>query len=480
MEEKIKNAKYPYIVNNIKDKITKKKNEALGKNFETFHLYEIKLENGDIIKIGVIGITLRNGFDKKFYNIGNKYTWDNITFLPYEEDLEKESYKLRKEGANAIILLSHIGLLCNNLSETARINMYNKDKKQSECEKEGNSLLYKFLNTIKPGIFDAIVGGDTHNTIHHWINNIPIMISKGRANYLNIMYLPFKKDSNNKYILINDEIKIEGPLPSCEKIFSNFNHCEKLNTEEEYINSGELVEYYWHGKKIEKDIMTKEIFDKYYLLFKNTENKKIAEFIGYNESLKLDIKGDSILGNLMMDSIRNITKTDISIANFIMFQNEISTGKLSILDFIKLFPRLNHLCTTELTGAEIIKMIKTVQIGEKGFYPTSGIKQTIKVNKDKKEVINIQLYINGSLVDIDKNRIYTLSSNNVVLSKDSKEEFSKKGSIEIIQDKYNKNKIKCKENNVYIEIANFFKNKGVVDLSKEVDMSKPRIVVVKE
>ena len=78
--------------------------------------------------------------------------------------------------------------------------MYNKDIKQSECENEGNSLLYKFLNTIKPGIFDAIVGGDTHNIIHHWINNIPIMISKGRANYLNIMYLPFKKDSNNKYI----------------------------------------------------------------------------------------------------------------------------------------------------------------------------------------------------------------------------------------------------------------------------------------
>ena len=447
---------------------------------ETSHLYEIKLDNGDIIKIGVIGITLINGVDKKFYNVGNKDTWDNITFQPYETDLEKESNKLREEGANSIILLSHIGLLCNNLSETAKINMYNKTIKQSECEHEGNSLLYNFLNTVKPGLFDAIIGGDTHNTIHHWINNIPIMISKGRSNYLNIMYLPFKKDFNNKYILINDEIKLEGPLPSCEKIFANLNHCEKLNTEEDYINSGELVHYYWHGEKIEKDILTKDIFDKYFLLYKNAENKKIVEFKGFNESLKLDYNGNSLLGNLIMDTIRNITKTDISIANFIMFQNEISPGPLSILDFIKLFPRGNHLCTTELTGEEIIKMIKTVQIGKKGFYPTSGLKQTIKVNKDKKKVVKIQLYVNGSLVDIDKKKLYTLSSNNVVLSKESKEEFAEKESLEIIQDKYNKNKINCKENYIYIEIANYFKNKGMVDLSKEVDISKPRIEIIEE
>jgi hypothetical protein len=90
--------------------------------------------------------------------------------------------------------------------------MYNKTIKQSECEHDGNSLLYNFLNKIKPGIFDAIIGGDTHNTVHHWINDIPIMISKGNSKYTNIMYLPFKKDNNNKYFLINNEIKIESPL----------------------------------------------------------------------------------------------------------------------------------------------------------------------------------------------------------------------------------------------------------------------------
>ena len=482
IEKKIKNSNYPYITNNIKDKITNKKKGALGENQETSHLYEIHLDNGDIIKIGVIGITLNNGIDKSFYNVGNKYTWNNLTFQPYETDLEEESNKLREKGANAIILLSHIGLLCDNLSETAKLDMYDKTMQQSECRHDGNSLLYNFLNKLKPGIIDAVIGGDTHNTIHHWVNNIPIMITKGRTKYLNIMYLPFRKDKNNKYILIKDDIKIEGPLPSCEKIFSNLNHCEKLDTSENenYLNSGELVEYFWHGKRIEKDNLTKEIFNKYYSLYEKAEGMKITNFIGYNESLKFNLKGDSILSFLMMDAIRNITKADISIANIIMFQNDINIGPLSILDFIRLFPRLNRLCTTKVTGEELIKIVKAGQSGKRGFNPTSGLKQTIEIKNNNKKVIKIEIYENDTLVDIDKNKLYTLASNNVILCEDSKDEFTQKESLEVIKNKYKNNEIKCSENFLYMDIINYFRNKKIVDLTKEVDMSKPRIVIIEK
>ena len=88
IENKIKKAKYPYIINNIQDKKTNQKNGILGKNQETSHLYEIKLDNGDIIKIGVIGITLQNNVDKEFYTVGNRHTWNDIIFQSYETDLE--------------------------------------------------------------------------------------------------------------------------------------------------------------------------------------------------------------------------------------------------------------------------------------------------------------------------------------------------------------------------------------------------------
>ena len=360
--------------------------------------------------------------------------------------------------------------------------MYNKNIVQSECQHDGNSLLYKFLNEIKPGIFDAIIGGDTHNTVHHWLNNVPIMITKGRTNYLNVMYLPFKKDKIGKYILVKDEIKIEGPLPSCEKIFSNLNNCEQLNLGNDYNDPGELINYYWHDKKIEKDSMTKALFDKYYSLFKKAKDKKITKFIGFEGFIKLNLTGDSLIGNFMLDVIRNITKTDISIVNFFMFANGISPGDLSIVDFIKIFPYDKYLCTTELTGKELIKIIKVVQVGKRGFYPSSGLKQTIKIKNDTgnitKEVVNVQMYKNGNVVEIEENKVYSLASNNLILSEESKDDFAALNSLEIIQEKFRKNKIKCSKNNVYVDVMNYFKNKKVVDLSKEVDMTKQRIVII--
>ena len=481
IENKIKKANYPYIINNIKDKNTNKKKGILGKNQETSHLYEIKLENGDIIKIGVIGITLKNGVDKTFHTVGNKHTWDDLIFQSYETDLEKESKNLREKGANAIILLSHIGLLCNNISETSKINMYNKTMKQSECEHEGDSLLYKLLNKIKPGMIDGIIGGDTHTNVHHWVNDIPIMISTHFSKYLNIMYLPFKKNfTNNKYILINDEIKIEGPIPSCEKIFSNLNHCEKLNNPGEFENSGNLVNFVWHGKRIEKDIMTKKLFDKYYSLYKNSKENNIVKLMGFNDKIKIDLSGDSLLGNLMMDTIRQITDTDISIVNFWMFQNEVYPGVLTLFDFIKLMPYENYICITEITGNEIFKMIKTVQNGKRGYQPTSGLKQFIKIKNGKKEVIDVQIYKNGKAINIDKNKVYTLSSNNYVLSEENEDEFHNKDFLDIIKDKKRNNKIHCSKTNAYIELMKYFRGKVVVDLSKEVDMTKSRIVFIED
>ena len=476
IENRIKRAKFPYIVNNIKDITNNKTKNILGNNQHNSYIYEIKINN-NIIKIGVIGITMRIGIDKTFYNVGNRQTWNNISFESHYYNLENESNTLRKKGVNAVILLSHIGLECHNVKETSKINMYTKNIKQSECQKNGNSLLYKFIKGLKPGIIDAIIGGDTHNNVHHWINDIPIMITKGKTKYINIMYLPFKK-IENRYKLINNEIKIEGPLPSCEKVFKNFNHCEKIDGSNKDV---ELINYYWHGEKMGKDLKTKPLFDKYYDLYKKSGEKKVAKIVGLKEKIKMDLSGDCLLGNLMMDIFRNITKSDISIVNFWMFQNYLSPGYLSILDFIKLIPHENHICVTEIKGSEIKKMIKAVQKGERGFQPTSGLKQFVKINKktNKKEIIDVKLYDEkNNIEEIDDNKIYTLSSNNFVLSEFCEREFAEKDSIDIIKDKVKKNKVKCSKMNTYFEFMNYFKNKGIIDINKDVDMNKKRIVFV--
>ena len=478
IESKIKRAKYKTLVNNIVDNTTNRKRGALGKNHERSHIYTIKLDNSDEIKIGVIGLTFNMKNDKKMPNTwGNRATWDNIQFFSYITELEQESQRLRKLGASAVIALTHFGLVCNQ-TLAMKLDMYNKSSVQGECFRDDeDSVLYKLLDIIKPGVLDGIIGGDTHMEMHHWENNIPMMSVPTHARYLNIMYLPFKKNEEGKYILVNDEVKIEGPLPACEKIFKNSQNCELISSKE-YSEVGELINYSWHGKKIEKDKSIQPLYDKYYDKYKNYAEQSIVTFEGFDK-IKVDKSGDCILCNTYLDAIADIKKADFAIINRGIFPEELVPCTLTREDFYNQMPYLDKICTVDVTGEELKKIVGTVQSVGKNFYPSSNLKQSLKINKDgKKEMVNIELYVNGELKQIENDKIYKMASSMYVLSETSGEDFAKGDSYEIIHKKAIEQKVTCSNKTIDVEMSEYFNGKGTVDLSKKVDPAKPRIYIV--
>ena len=478
IESKIKRAKYKTLVNNIVDNTTNRKRGALGKNHERSHIYTIKLDNSDEIKIGVIGLTFNMKNDKKMPNTwGNRATWDNIQFFSYITELEQESQRLRKLGASAVIALTHFGLVCNQ-TLAMKLDMYNKSSVQGECFRDDeDSVLYKLLDIIKPGVLDGIIGGDTYMEMHHWENNIPMMSVPTHARYLNIMYLPFKKNEEGKYILLNDEVKIEGPLPACEKIFKNSQNCELISSKE-YSEVGELINYSWHGKKIEKDKSIQPLYDKYYDKYKNYAEQSIVTFEGFDK-IKVDKSGDCILCNTYLDAIADIKKADFAIINRGIFPEELVPCTLTREDFYNQMPYLDKICTLDVTGEELKKIVGTVQSVGKNFYPSSNLKQSLKINKDgKKEMVNIELYVNGELKQIENDKIYKMASSMYVLSETSGEDFAKGDSYEIIHKKAIEQKVTCSNKTIDVEMSEYFNGKGTVDLSKKVDPAKPRIYIV--
>ena len=478
IESKISKAKYQTLVNNIQDNSTLKKSGALGKNHERSHLYKIKLDNGDEIKIGVIGLTFNMKNDKKMPNTwGNRNTWDNLQFFHYMTELEQESKQLRKLGASAVIALTHFGLVCNQ-TLAMKLDMYNKSSIQGECFREDeDSVLYKLLDNLKPGILDGIIGGDTHMEMHHWENGIPMMSVPTHARYLNIMYLPFKKDENGNYILVSDEVKIEGPLPACEKIFKNSQNCELISSKE-YFEAGELINYSWHGKKIEKDKTVQPLYDKYYKKYKEYAEQSIVTFEGFDK-IKVDKSGDCILCNTYLDAIADIKNADFAIINRGIFPEELVPCTLTREDFYNQMPYLDKICTVNITGEELKKIVGTVQSVGKNFYPSSNLKQSLKIGQDgKKEMVNIELYVNGELKQIEDEKIYKMASSMYVLSETSGEDFAKGDSYEIIHKKAIEKKIICSTKTIDTEMAEYFKGKGTIDLSKKVDPKKPRIYIV--
>ena len=480
VENKIKKGNYKILINNIMDNTTKKVEGTLGKNHKASEIYEIKLGNGDSIKIGVIGLSFNMKNDKKMPNTwGNRDTWDNVTFFTYMEGLEEECNKLRKKGAVAIIALTHFGLVCNQ-TEAMKLDMYKKSTYQSPCFREDDdSVLYKLLDSLKPGTIDGIIGGDTHMEMHHWEKNIPMMSTPTHARYINIMYLPFKKGEDGNYFLVNNNITIEGPIPACEKIFQNFQHCELISAKE-YEFAGELINYYWHGEKIEKDPMVHPIYNKYYKRYKKYAEQDIVTFEGFDK-IKVDKSGDCTLGNTYLDAIVGIKKADFAIINRGIFPEELVPGTITRAEFYNQMPYLDKICTVDVTGKELKKIVSTVQSLGKAFYPSSNLKQTIKIDKSgKKEVTDIKIYVKGKEKEIIDSKIYKMASSMFVLSETSGEDFAKGEAFKVIHNKAINNKVNCSKVTIDEEMSKYFKGKGTIDLSNKVDPKMPRIVKIVE
>lgn len=67
------------------------------------------MKNG--LKIGVIGLTtVQTAEGSLMFKDGD---FKSAQFFPYAKIVRKESAKLRERGANAVLLLSHIGNACN-------------------------------------------------------------------------------------------------------------------------------------------------------------------------------------------------------------------------------------------------------------------------------------------------------------------------------------------------------------------------------
>ena len=480
VEKKIKQGDYPMLINNIKDNTTNKYKGALGEKHEQSRIYNITLRNGDVIKIGVIGISYNMKNDKTMPNTwGNRDTWDNINFYPYIEKLEKESKKLRNKGAVAVLALAHFGLVCNQTS-AMKLDMYNESSVQGECYRDDeDSVMFKLTDKLKPGIIDGIIGGDTHMEMHHWENGIALMSTPTHARYINIMYLPFKKDNEGNYALVNKEIKIEGPLPACEKIFENYQNCELISSKESE-QAGKLINFSWRGKQIETDKSVQKIYDKYYEKFKNYAEQDIVTFEGFDK-IKVDKSGDCTLGNTYLDAIVDIKKADFAIINRGIFPEELAPGTLTRAEFYNQMPYLDKICTVNVTGKELKDIVETVQTKGKGFYPSSNLKQTIKIDKDgNKTVTNIELYKNGTLTKINDDEEYMMASSLFVLSETSGEDFAKGKSFKVIHEKAINKKVSCSNETIDTEMSCYFKGKGVIDLSKKVDETRPRIVIEKE
>ena len=389
-------AKFKYICANIKNS-TSKNNIFLPNQILTSIL------NVDKVKVGIIGLTTITT------KISNKAKVENIEFLPYVEIIKEKSLELKKNGADVIVLLLHLGVECEiDIEIKLKLGLYDKDSKFDECRK--NDELYELLSQFNDDnkYFDVIVSGHTHETVHQWIKGYPVISNIDQGKYFNLMYLYFNK-IGDKYTFLKDKTIIEGPIPVCGKIFENTLKCEIGNLEE-IKKWGKLHNFQFHNKIIKKEEKLinlskawEEKFEKFNLEIL-TSTDKIMEHIYFKES---------ILSNFYTDAFKKITGADFVILNSGFFRNKWNEGNITMANLYQMEPFDNELTSIYMNGKEFKKMIKLIQSYEYIFdiSPSSGLKQVIKKYDEKKRILlNIKYYDGLIEREIEDNNNYKIAT----------------------------------------------------------------------
>lgn len=343
------------------------------------------------VKLGLIGLsTIETPF-----TTGGDLT--NIKFVAYRDIIIKYSNLLKSLGANAILLTAHLGMKCpNDIKEKMLLKLRNPQTEQAECNSEDEMSV--LLNSLEEGTIDAVISGHIHDVAHHWINGIPVVQTINGGFYSHVIYLTFDEKTLK---LQKDEIQVEGPLPTCEKVFRNTKRCSYI-THHEAKHAGDLTSFSFHNILVESEIRLHSVFEHWW---KAAHEYKVNLAVSELE-LARDPYKENVLGNIAADALKAKTNSDFSVLNFGALRSTWFPGNIKVEHLWNMFPFDNFIVSFEMTGAEVKRMLKVLQGGKKGLYSTAGVTQKVYTNPH--ELIEVKMFDGSEIVDAKTYKVATV------------------------------------------------------------------------
>jgi 2',3'-cyclic-nucleotide 2'-phosphodiesterase (5'-nucleotidase family) len=394
---------FEWIIDNIKNKTS-------GKYITFPHQNKTAIIEIEGIKLGIIGLATKETPASTNTHI------EDLIFEDYVKTINEESKKLKDSGANAIIVLGHIGLYCRNDDNKVKLSykIRDKDEEQKDCRDTDEA--YKLLHSLEPGVIDVLLSGHKHDVTHHWINGFPVMSNDRNGKYASIVYLPFDRETKQ---LINEKIVFEGPLPICGQVFRKRKICDlSVITQKDYDEYGELVYYRFHDKKIEKDKdITEHVANKYINEY-NDYDKDILTSNPYHFENSKDYETN--MADFYTEFLRQLSGADIALLNGGAFRTPFYRGNITNATVHSFDPFGNEIVKFYAYGRDIIKILKQIQAGYKGFYPTAGLKVLLR-EKPSRKLLSVKLWDGYKEEEIDEDKKYSIVSSDFCFPLESDE-----------------------------------------------------------
>ncbi|HXI12602.1 MAG TPA: bifunctional UDP-sugar hydrolase/5'-nucleotidase [Thermoanaerobaculia bacterium] len=348
---RMKEAAYPYLASNIEPR--EKGADPLPEMRRS-----VMLTAGPI-RVGVVGATTVESAET-----AHPALVKDLLFPDPAEPVIAEAAKLRSEGADVVVLVAHIGGTCTTSTGPSRL-IAPGDPDSHCADRDEMDVL---LSRLPRGTVDAVVSGHSHHIIHHWMHGVPVAQSGRWGRHITLLHLYY--DSRTRRVL-PERTRIEGPIPICREYFSKLGNCDGSQPAPAG-GRGALVPASIHGRTIVPDERVVALLAPVFARVAAQKARVVAT--AARPLLHDPPEGETDLGNLVTDSMRQKAGTDFAIVNFFGIRSAIDAGPITFGEVHLALPFDNYITVVRVTGAELKTIMRFAESGFRGYFPLSGLR----------------------------------------------------------------------------------------------------------
>ena len=348
LKERMRQARFPFLSANIREAATGQRPAWLGN--DGTHLITVKG-----VKVGIVGLTTVST-----PTTTNPTNVVSLRFEPLAPAALEAAKSLRERGAEVVLGVAHAGGRCPSLENPRDL---------SNCDMK-NGEIYGILEELPPGTLDAMVAGHTHQAMGHFIHGVPVIETYGLGRSFGYLEL-FLDPVSHK--VLPDRTQIHAGIPLCTQVDVTSKTCEarKLRDQAEV----RLEPATFLGGPVVPDAAVQELIAPALARVEVEQHRELG--VSVPVALKRDYQGESALGSLLSDSLREAAAVDVAMMNPGGLRADLDAGPLSFGDVYEVLPFENTVAILTLSGDELKRLLRVAYGEKKSVFQVSGLKVTL-------------------------------------------------------------------------------------------------------
>ncbi|HEX4622701.1 MAG TPA: bifunctional UDP-sugar hydrolase/5'-nucleotidase [Myxococcaceae bacterium] len=344
LKERMKQAHFPLLAVNIYDAKGAERPSWLGN--DGTYLLEVKG-----VRVGIVGlITPSTPYTTNPVNVAS------LRFGSLAPEALTAVKKLRERGAEIVIAVAHAGGRCANVEDPHSL---------ATCDLQSGEI-FEALDQLPAHTFDAVVAGHTHAQIGQFVRDAPVIETPGLGGAFGTIDLYVDPVTRK---VIPEKTAIKPVIPICEQVDAATGQCDPRRIKD--LKAVKLQPATFLGRPIVRDPSVDKVIAPALAMVEADQHRKLG--VKIPEQLSRNYEGESTLGDVLSDAIREMEGADLALLNPGGIRADLPSGDLTYGDVYDVLPFDNTMADVTLTGEELKRLLNTAYGGRKGVFQISGM-----------------------------------------------------------------------------------------------------------